>query len=332
MDSPDTIALVLRRYPLIGVVERVEPLGSGGGLSGARLWRLTAAGRMFCLRRWPSSHPDEARLRFIHEILRTAHERGIGEIPSPLPCNSRETFVRHDGTLWELTPWMPGVADYHADPRPAKLHAALQWLARFHLAAADRPRWAPSPGIHQRRELLQRLVAGEADEIEVELSGLDWRPFVDRARRILAAFRAAGLQQQLEETSRIEAPLQPCIRDIWHDHVLFQGDCVSGVVDFGASRIECVAADLSRLLGSFAGEERAVWQDGLAAYEAVRPLAEAERRLVKAFDESGVVLSGMNWLRWICLERRLFDQPERILPRLDEILSRLDRPRTLIVE
>jgi homoserine kinase type II len=113
---------------------------------------------------------------------------------------------------------------------------------------------------------------------------------------------------------------------------LFDGDRVSGVVDFGALRIECVAADLARLLGSLVGDDAQRWRLGLAAYEEVRPLHDNERRLVAAFDAANVVLSGMNWLRWICLEQRQFESRQRVLSRLDEILLRLERPTAPAVE
>ena len=84
-----------------------------------------------------------------------------------------------------------------------------------------------------------------------------------------------------------------------------------------------MATDIARLLGSLARDQREDWETGLAAYQELRPLEAHERRLVHTFDESTVLLSGMNWLRWICLEQRRFEQPAEVIARLDEIVTRL---------
>ena len=92
------------------------------------------------------------------------------------------------------------------------------------------------------------------------------------------------------------------VRDIHAEHVLFEGDNVSGIIDFGALRIDSVATDVARLLGSMVGDDEAGWQVGLAAYMSVRPLSDDERRLIKVFDESTVLMAGTNWLEWIYLD------------------------------
>jgi Ser/Thr protein kinase RdoA (MazF antagonist) len=129
----------------------------------------------------------------------------------------------------------------------------------------------------------------------------------------------------LSDTVRLSVPIQPAIRDIWRDHVLFLGNDVSGLVDFGALRPESVAADVARLLGSLVGDEAAGWQTGLTAYEAVRPLSSIERRLMTAFDQSGVLLSGLQWLSWVYLDGRIFEDRAAVEARLDELLARLER-------
>jgi Ser/Thr protein kinase RdoA (MazF antagonist) len=335
MHELDEIRAVLARYPAVQPIERIEALGAAGGFSGAVLWRVAARPGPLCLRRWPLEHPDEPRLRFIHDVLLTVYRLGIAEVPAPLVNEERQTFLRAGGALWELTPWMPGQADYEDDPRPDKLHNAMRWLARFHLAAAPaKRRVARSPGLAERAALVERLKSGEYEEIRRRHPVAEWPDFSDRAARVLAAFaeRAGGVEYDLHVAGAMNVQLQPCIRDIHRDHVLFDGERVAGVVDFGAMRVECVAGDIARLLGSLAGNDRDRWTDGLAAYEEVRPLDEDERRLVAVFDDSGVLLSGMNWLRWICLEGRTFPDPERVVARLDEILSRLDPPKRRFVD
>ena len=107
--------------------------------------------------------------------------------------------------------------------------------------------------------------------------------------------------------------------------MLFLDDEVSGIVDFGSMRPENVAADVARLLGSLAGDNGADWQAGLAAYQAGRRLSDDELRLIAFFDRSTVLMGGLQWLEWMYLEKRSFDDPAAVLSRVDEFVSRLAR-------
>jgi homoserine kinase type II len=113
--------------------------------------------------------------------------------------------------------------------------------------------------------------------------------------------------RELEKSARWEAeplPLQMCLRDIWHDHVLFTGDRVTGVIDFGCAAFDSPAGDVARLLGSLVGDDRRQWKLGLEAYEAIRPLSAAERDAIAYYDSSGLVLSAANWIRWLAEDRK----------------------------
>jgi Ser/Thr protein kinase RdoA (MazF antagonist) len=95
------------------------------------------------------------------------------------------------------------------------------------------------------------------------------------------------------------------------------------LLDFGAMRGEHVAADVARLLGSLVEDDPVGWALGLSAYSAVRPLSESETVLVTAFDTSGVLLGGMNWLTWLYLEDRSFEDEASVAARLDYFVRRL---------
>lgn len=310
---------------------QIEYLAGAGGFSGARLWRLTTPAGELCLRCWPAEHPDRDRLQWIHRVLRATWQAGFQRLPDPLPSIAGETIVEHAGHLWEVTPWLPGVADYHDRPSPVRLGAALAALAEFHQAAQagadlkDLRVAAPSPSIAQRLAQLRSLVAGGCDEIRRALATSAQDPHRDAAVEIRRCFSIAAprVDDDLGRAATIRVDLQPVIRDVWHDHVLFQGDQVSGIVDFGSLRVDTVALDISRLLGSLVGDDREQWSIGLAAYEQVRPLSEEDRSLVAAGDASTVLLSGMNWLRWLYVDRRQFGDSARVHARLTEIVRRL---------
>jgi homoserine kinase type II len=328
--SPDDYRLVLDAFAGCGQPLAVERLGSAGGFSGSRFWKLQTAAGPLCLRQWPPEHPSEPQLRFIHAVL--VHAAGRGFPWAPVPCQTvdRQRYVRHAGRLWQLEPWMPGVADYRRRPSPERLCQAMAALARFHLATVDfsprQPAVATSPAIGDRRARIDRWLSGELEQLASALGPETWPELRFRARRILESFpRLAGpVRSRLDRAGRLAVALQPCIRDVWHAHVLFEGDRVSGLVDFGALDWETVAADVSRLLGSMAGNETDGWRTGLEAYQAIRPLSLSELELVWVLDASGVLLSGLNWLDWIYRERRQFEHRPGVMDRLDSILARLE--------
>jgi homoserine kinase type II len=120
-------------------------------------------------------------------------------------------------------------------------------------------------------------------------------------------------------------PLQPCLCDVWHDHVLFEGERVTGLVDYGSVKTDHVAVDLARLLGSLVGDDRQQQAAGLEAYARLRPLSPEECRLVAALDETGTVLGAANWLRWLYHDVRRFEDREAVARRLAALVQRIER-------
>jgi homoserine kinase type II len=103
------------------------------------------------------------------------------------------------------------------------------------------------------------------------------------------------------------------------------GEQVTGLVDFGAMMIECVAADLARLLAEWVSADRSARADALQAYSAVRSLDDAEADLLKVFEESSVLLGGGHWVRWHFVEGRVFRDPEAVLRGLERGVDRAAR-------
>jgi Ser/Thr protein kinase RdoA (MazF antagonist) len=236
---------------------------------------------------------------------------------------------------------MPGVADFRDAPSEERMRDAMQLLARVHLAAEQyRPRtegqaWfsrnpaGQSPAVAERSGVIADWTS---DRISVTHRLLAREPH-EELRRLMTALldlyqaRSRAVRSELHEMSELRFSLHPCLRDIWHDHVLFAGEQVTGLIDLAATRTENVAADLSRLLGSLLGDDDARWERALLAYQEVRTLTHAEHQLVGSLDRSSVLLSGMTWI-----DRRLTgclrdEEIPHVLPRLESILNRLDRLR-----
>lgn len=327
MADPWAVEPVLSRYPNVRV-RRIEPLGGAGGFSGATFWRIETDVGPLCLRRWPREHPTRSQLQAIHDVLCHVADQGFAKLPVPHRSLDGSTFESAAGHLWELSDWLPGVADFHEKPSGERLDNAMHALALFHRSSATLQLTSGVPtGLLNRRDQLERLRVQRLSDSSRCVSECGWPEFRQRAAAILHCFgeRVARTEALLCGLVDTRVLLQPCIRDIWHDHVLFDGDDVSGFVDFGAMRTDHVACDISRLLGSLVGSERAKWEQGIATYQSIRPLSANELTLVDAYDRSTVLLSGMNWVQWVAVEGRQFEDHQRVLNRMDEILLRLQQ-------
>lgn len=308
------------------------------GFSGASVWRVETRSSPCCLRATPAETCNLSRLKGLRSLLAHVAAEGLIEVSVPIRRADGATFVVADGRVWQLEPWCQGRADYWQRPSDPRLRNASICLARWHRAAAgfrcqpDEHLWffvcaaAPSPGLRERVEQLESWGDHRLDETRRALSADDWAEFRQLGQRLLETFRrvAPAIGQQLRLGAQVQVPLQPCLRDIWHDHVLFTGDKVTGLIDPHSCRSDCVATDLARLLGSLAGEDRRQWEVALAAYEQVRPLSFDERALVELFDRSAVALSGLTWLDWRYRQHRNFPEPQRVVSRLEAIVARLE--------
>jgi homoserine kinase type II len=313
---------VLRRYPCHGAGAAPVALGSCGGFSGARFW--SAAG--LCLRAWPPPGPAPERLRWIHDLMAWARRAGLAYVPAVERTADGQTWVQHEGRLWEVTTWMPGRADFHARPTAARLQAACQAVAQVHQA------WAASASVGPCTALAQRLSCARD---WLALVGSGWRPdfaagaadpVTAWARRawVILPVHVPPMLTPLAYWAGRPLRLQACLCDVWHAHVLFEGEVVSGLVDYGGVKSSHVAADLARLLGSLVGDHGQMRQIGLAAYRELCPLSSEEEALVTLLDRSGTVLGAVNWLRWLYEERRSFDDRGAVARRLAEIVARME--------
>jgi homoserine kinase type II len=111
---------------------------------------------------------------------------------------------------------------------------------------------------------------------------------------------------------------------VWHDHVLFEGDAVTGLIDYGAVKIDHVAVDLARLLGSLVGASRDAWSIGLQAYRRLRPLADDEEQLAHVLEESGNTVAAANWLMWLYRDGRAFEDRAGAARRLGLAVARME--------
>lgn len=310
---------VLARYPGLATIQP-RPLDLSSGFSGAVLWKAdTPAGPVY-LRAWPPGESPE-RLLWIHRLQGCARRAGLSFVPALVPDRSRSTLVEQAGRCWEVGQWMPGQADFHARPSDPRLHAAGKALAQMHQAWASEMSapLAPIPALLRRQQALQTTVQYLKDHpTRDEILLAPGQAILRRAETILRRLLPTVPEMLARWTTR-DLPLQPCLCDPWHDHILYQGDEVTGVIDYGAALMDHPAVDVARLLGSLVPDGD--WSPALDGYRSERRFTDEEEALARTLDRTGAILAIGRWLP------RLESGPHspRHLARVQELIQRVER-------
>jgi Ser/Thr protein kinase RdoA (MazF antagonist) len=325
----------------------VEPMGVQG-FSGSRVFVVEFAdssGR-FVLKSFHAAASRE-HAAFVHQLVRHVRGEGVAQVPEVILALDGHTVVTDaDGRLWELSRFMPGVAV--PCPTPSQAATAATALARLHVAAASLPGHLPrlqvSPGVERRIERSRQLRAqpwtasraawSRAARLRMpaEVStALDAR--VAAAIEIFAASDGNAFLARVAALRPNGCLLQPVLRDIWCDHVLFADradDAVTAIIDLHAAGIDTPATDLARLAGSWdplpRDDRRPLierWPEAVAAYDRVRPLSRDEAALISFLHATGVVFGIDNWFCWTCEEHREFPDTQKMLDRIDRLLTAL---------
>jgi len=308
----------------------------GSGFSGATLWRVQAPTGRFVLKGLPAGTSPE-RAAWVHRLMLHLRAAGCSEVPAVV-CTAADATLASDrsGRIWELVAFAPGGPT--STPTPAQAIAAMEALARVHVAAAALPGPVPDagPGLPRRLARVQRLIAdpwqARRGRLAPPAAATDLaRGMRARLDQAIATFAAVAGDRALAAFARWRppaVPVQPVLRDVWADHVFFAQDRVTGLIDLHAAGCDTPATDIARLLGSWkspwpgTGAWATRWGPALDAYHAVRVLSAAERRVLPLIHASTIVLGLDNWFQWVLEEGRSFSAPAA-LERVDRLLSGL---------
>ena len=285
------------------------------------------------------------RAAWVHALMIHLAAAGLGTVPRLLrrraeaaaPGIDCQTLVADEtGRLWEVATFLEGGP--RTAPTDEETAAALAALARLHAAAATLPGSAPgaepSPGIRARRMQAERVQATPWRLLEPETRRVAPAAVAGPLLEAIAVFESGRGPDAIRRIAAVEpiaVGVQPVLRDVWSDHVLFLADGrLAGFIDFHAAGRDTPATDLARLLGSWefppspAGTVALpAWRHALDAYEAVRPLEPGERRLVPWLHATGVICGLDNWFRWLITERREFHDLAGVQARITRLVGRL---------
>jgi len=305
-------------------ISTIEAMGNAGGLSGARLFRFASVRGLLVARQWPADGLSMDRLQWNHDRLGEAAD--LEFVCRPLPTLDGRTLVRWEGRLWEVSPWMSGEADLARPPTLTRVRTGFAGLAAFLARFAKDRRWGASPGLIHRAEELEVLLLSEFQKIRLALGLAPQSAPVALTRTWLerAVNKAPQVREAIRKAGAIQLPIQVCIRDARPDHLLFEGDRLTGLIDFGAMGTDSVAGDLARLLTEWVGPDQVSRNEALASFDQVLPLSGEELRAIEPFQLANAWLGAARWARWHFLERRVFDDPAAVIKGLTRALERLD--------
>lgn len=317
-----TINAVLRCWGLAGVVETTPQLNQG--FSRSAVWRVRVGNERYALRRLTNELADAKHTCNTHRLMRYAG-RVLNYVPWPRSTNDGPTVALCEGSFWSLESWLPGAPLSEVQIPAVELATTALWM--FHEVTHDShcfgefAQQSPCGAVEQRHQLLR---AWRDERHSSHMPSGCREDLVARMQQIESQLpRAVGVALPVVEAARGEVvPQQPILGDLRRGDLLFDAGRVTGLVDFGAAKIDSPLVDLTRLLGELAGEQQQLWQAGLAAYQLHRQLTDTERRLIAALDAGGVVAASINWLRW--LSEGTVKPSEAVLRRLGELLNRLE--------
>jgi aminoglycoside phosphotransferase (APT) family kinase protein len=219
----------------------------------------------------------------------------------------------------ELSTWQPGQAETQTACSPERLRAAVQAVAQVHAVwrAGTMTKGVCFGAQHQH----QRLAEWTSAELALLRASLQGSPSVYSSGAYLFADQREHAMKQLTPWLCRKVMLHQCLGDIWSAHVLFTGDEVTGLIDYGGMRLDHPAQDLARLLGSMCPGDAQLRQIGLDAYH-----GQAEMKdLAVVMEKTGAIVGIGNWLRWLLLEKRKFADQSLAEKRFTQLVQQLRR-------
>lgn len=274
------------------------------GFSGAVVWKsihllkpiiplapVTQIGQV-ALKRWPKN----LELSRLHEIrLFQAAVSTIQNVPKLIG----EHFI-FDGHFWDMSEWMDGYPiqkTYNATQLFSAIQTMLsiheQWR-KFQLAGGG----LQTESDHERKknvvERRVRVLREVSNEFTAGKSMLQFHTSLE-AKQIFNAIQP-GLNAAITSLEKFlmhyKFETQICFKDIHRDHVLFFGDKVSGIIDYGAVHFDIVETDIARLFSDDDHECESACQ----IYNSLSSFRKLNIELIRLLCDTAAICNLAAWL------------------------------------
>ena len=269
-ENAEGMAEALAKWDL-GTVEWTEPL-AGGSRSSPKLVVHAQRGR-YVLKRRARGRDESERVAFSHAFIEAAAKAGAA-VAVPVPARDGTTWQEWGGGTYELFPLIAGARWLRA---PAQARAAGDALGRLH-AAGLRLQWhghVRAASFHGSLNVFEALRRVPKAVRAVDPT-VDAEAMLAACETLSSAYREAA--DQVEGLGYGALDSQVVHGDFHPGNVLFEGERVSGVIDFDAARVEPAIVDFANALLQFSSRA------GGAASVATWPADLSEDRMA-AFAE-----------------------------------------------
>ena len=261
----------------LGLGELRELRGIQGGIENTNYFLTTAQDGIAC--EWVLTLFERLtfeQLPFYLHLMKHLAQRGI---PVPDPQGDRNGDILH--TVCGKPAAVVNKLAGHSELAPIAAHCASvgEMLARMHLAGRDFRRTQPN----------LRGLAWWNETVPVVL------PFVDAGQAALLRSELAFQNHVAASAAYAALPRGPVHADLFRDNVMFEDGALTGFFDFYFAGVDSWLFDIAVCLNDWAIDLATGAHDPvrceafLSAYQRVRPLAAAERRLLPAMLRAGAL-------------------------------------------
>jgi homoserine kinase type II len=216
------------------------------------------------------------QLPFYLHLMKHLAQRGI-PVPDPQANQSGDILLSVLGKPAAVVNKLQGKSQLQ--PSAAHCAAVGEMLARMHIAGRDYTRSQPN----------LRALPWWNETVPVVL------PFLTPTQAELLQSELAYQNHVYASSAYAALPRGVVHADLFRDNVLFEGDTLTGIFDFYFAGVDSWAFDLAVTLNDWCIDLPSGAHDAqreaalLAAYNAVRPLAKAERQLLPAMQRAGAL-------------------------------------------
>jgi Phosphotransferase enzyme family len=326
----------------------------GAGYSVAHVWQLVPCATDlenlgFAIRSWGCSNRDRKSVQQILFFQKAAHlgllKSTVSEssisllgdgryssiVPDVLAWPDQSWCIEYASSIWTIETWRPGVPiDRASTVSDSLLDQALGIVGQLHAIGRKLGiQRTIAPGIVERSQHLTDWMAigfdawfhrlqerSEAIESIIEPNRCHdiLRRTLDQLHRHAPSIRS-GFQRML--SSPVDCHW--VLRDLWRENILVDGSKISGLIDFGASRIDWPVLEIVRWLGSWLEpDDPRILK--CCDDESMR-MSIADFRFL---DHSATLLSLLQWLHWLCFANVSFEgRAHRVQSRILELDQRL---------
>jgi Ser/Thr protein kinase RdoA (MazF antagonist) len=311
LPTPQMIRQIISSYGLENLQLDGTPLEGTGYIT----FRAITPTGIFALRRKKGSaaeimakHPDiKSNIEGQHRLMLFLHDHGFPVAP-PLFTKNKDTQVSLLGIPCSLYPFINGQP---LDPEnPRQMKASAEALARFHELTAE---YSEVPPISQAP--FPDLFDQKLKDFRKYAETFDNSPSVLGIAESMLIFNSSLEEIEAEIRKLPYSFLPKCVihGDYKPGNILFQGDDVAAVIDFGRSRREARLFDVAKTISGLVG----TWDDAkfldmtrvfFVTYDTVYPLNQSERAALFSLIQARVAMKNLE--RFIRLAKKT-DTAER---------------------